>query len=1345
MNGFSYTFFIKKIFYLIKAILLFLYTVKSENCNTHSYSEFSYPKAITLANQYKVLITINGIYSFYPKLSTIAHSYNFTGSQVIPEKDSISYINKADISQFSNEDGGYQYVLCIIKHIIYILDKKGKVLFFEDVTNNIEQNYKMSIIPVKYSEGFYYFVLGYVIENSKELHLQYCKLTINTENRGNITFINYLTSRDSIKGLGFQLVNSENVCCQPMSSFQDNILLSCFVGSSFEIIIYNFRVNDQMSILNLTSFYEPEEKSIKFITCANNAYKTESLVCYNDNEGKGKCFNYNINTNTINNIFIEQTFCSKNGYGINTYFFKEANEFVFSCVDDNNNFYMKRIDSSFNVIHENDISNEKFFGCSDYKAFSIIYISEYNVYSIIIHLNCNGKNNVRIFMRTNNNCIMPSGEKEDDNDDDNEDNKDTTETTLPKIETTIITTISKIKTTLPKIKTTIPEYKTTFYNVEKYISTIIKMQDNIEKTDNVESLCKEVDKIYYEGKCICNINKGYYSINSKYSEKCYKKSEIPKNYYFNNITQSYEICYKGCGTCINGGNYSENNCLTCASDYIKEPEKNSSNCVDKCKYLYYYNSLNQYTCTEDEQCPNDANLIIRSKKKCINKCMNDNSNIYQYNGECLTFCPINTEPKEFNICQISNIATCSSSDFQLNLDETIAQENVKLVAKNYANEFYYTVNHISRYLSQNYTMVLYKNSSCIDELNMNVTKIEFDSCIKQLKINNNINEDKELIIAVIDIVNGINPITSFGFFNPDTGEKLDAAKSCSDKNVIMYENILTILTEPLALKLFQEQKINIFDLNDNFYTDICYHFNSPNGKDATLRDRIKTFYPNLTLCDNNCKNKGINMTTFEAECECGFQDLLSKNIFNNELIGDNVLIKESLEEIMDMVSNLNIEVLTCFKDVFNFKYFIKNIGGFIIISFAFTEAILISFYFIRSKKALNIFIYSLIEAFIESEKKKKSNQLKNTKNNNNPPLKKGQKDKEDESKRGKIAKSKRNNTLLNFTKNTTNKNEKDKNISISRNQNDTINNLKVKFREKKSLELNKYKNNINKYKYNPMTISISSNTTIKYNKPEQNLLNKKNIKLFKNKLNKYNYHLIKNKIDINEFLQPTFEGIDYDDVLENDKRKFFEYLGEKIIDNQIIINSFFISEKTKPRPIKIIIFILTIDLYFLINGLFYSESYISEIFNSTEDENYFSFVHRSVDRFIYCTLVGNIIEYIIKFFFVEEIRIKKILLKKRENLRSMKYEMIELLNLIFKKIYFFIIINYIIIIFSWYYISCFNNVYPNIKYDWIKSSLFIIVVKQTLPFIYGFFETCIRYISIKCNSEKLFKISLLFP
>ena len=291
----------------------------------------------------------------------------------------------------------------------------------------------------------------------------------------------------------------------------------------------------------------------------------------------------------------------------------------------------------------------------------------------------------------------------------------------------------------------------------------------------------------------------------------------------------------------------------------------------------------------------------------------------------MSSCPSYTEPNEYNICQLSNVSICSSSEFKLNLEEVIAQENVKLVAKNYATEFYYTTNHISKFTSSNFTMVLYKNSSCIDELKLNITKIQSDSCIQQLKIDNNIDEDKELIIAVIDIVSGNNPITSFGFFNPDTGEKLDAEKSCSDKSVMMYENLLSILNDPLSIQLLEEQKINIFELNNEFYTDICFHFDSPNGKDSTLQDRIKTFYPNITLCDPGCKIKEINFTTMKAECECTFQDLLNKNIFENDLFRDNVLIKESLDEITEMLYNLNLKILVCYQDVFDYKYFKKNI------------------------------------------------------------------------------------------------------------------------------------------------------------------------------------------------------------------------------------------------------------------------------------------------------------------------------------------------------------------------------------------------------------------------------------
>ena len=406
-----------------------------------------------------------------------------------------------------------------------------------------------------------------------------------------------------------------------------------------------------------------------------------------------------------------------------------------------------------------------------------------------------------------------------------------------------------------------------------------------------------------------------------------------------NLTQSYEFCYITCGTCNEGGNSIDNNCLTCAPNYIKEPKNNTSNCIEDCKYFYYYDSLNQYSCTDEEQCPQDASLIIREKEKCINKCSNDDTHKYQYNGECLSSCPIDTHPNIYNICQIDDITNCSSSDFKLNLEETINQDNVKLAAENYANEFQYTLNHISRYFSQNFSMIFYKNSSCIDQLNLNATKIEYDSCIKQLKIDNNIDENDEIIIAVIDIKNGNNPITTFGFFNSETGEKLDASKSCSSKNVIMYENVLNILNEDSLLNLMKDQKINIFDLDDKFYTDICFHFTSPIGKDATLQDRIKTFYRNVTLCGNGCKNKGLNITSMKIECDCHFQDLLSKNLFDNDIIGGNILIKETAKEIMEMISNLNIDVLACYKDVFDYKYFKKNKGGFIILSLIFSQTI----------------------------------------------------------------------------------------------------------------------------------------------------------------------------------------------------------------------------------------------------------------------------------------------------------------------------------------------------------------------------------------------------------------------
>ena len=216
--------------------------------------------------------------------------------------------------------------------------------------------------------------------------------------------------------------------------------------------------------------------------------------------------------------------------------------------------------------------------------------------------------------------------------------------------------------------------------------------------------------------------------------------------------------------------------------------------------------------------------------------------------------------------------------------------------------------------------------------------------------------------------------------------------------------------------------------------------------------------------------------------------------------------------------------------------------------------------------------------------------------------------------------------------------------------------------------------------------------------------------------------------------------MDYDDAIRKDKRKFCQYFYSRIINDQIILSTFLNQEILKPLPVKIILLILNIDLYFIINGLFFNENYISELLNQ-QKETFSSIINRILDRIVIITITGVIINYIIEFFFVEENKIRGVFKREKNNLIILKYEIVQIIKNTYKKYNIFIIISGIIMIFSLYYSFCFNNVYPSIKGEWIKSSIIIIVIMQILPIIICLMYTSIRFISFKCKSERLFKLS----
>jgi hypothetical protein len=227
----------------------------------------------------------------------------------------------------------------------------------------------------------------------------------------------------------------------------------------------------------------------------------------------------------------------------------------------------------------------------------------------------------------------------------------------------------------------------------------------------------------------------------------------------------------------------------------------------------------------------------------------------------------------------------------------------------------------------------------------------------------------------------------------------------------------------------------------------------------------------------------------------------------------------------------------------------------------------------------------------------------------------------------------------------------------------------------------------------------------------------------------------------NRYLSKSIQEMGFDDAYKYDQRTLWEIFYDSIRDNVKTINTFFVSDPFMPITLKIVIYIFNITLYFVINGLFYNEDYISEVYHSKNDENFFSFVPRSIKRFLYTLMVEGIIQVLIHFFIVEEKRYKKLLVRNQENLGELTKEVLKLIKIIQRRILTLFIIILIIFVFSFLYVVSFNYVYHYTQFEWIKSSIFIFIIIEFLIIIICLLIAIIRKLSLKYKSDRLFKLS----
>ena len=838
------------------------------------------------------------------------------------------------------------------------------------------------------------------------------------------------------------------------------------------------------------------------------------------------------------------------------------------------------------------------------------------------------------------------------------------------------------------------------------------------------------DSLVYDLCISCNQNNHFYQVeesfywNSPYVD-CYNEQTKPANFYLDETERKYKPCYETCARCNKGGDEFNNNCISCAEHHRFRPGF-ITDCVTFCTYFYYFTPYGQYKCSYGSNCPEEAPLYILDLKKCTDDCSNEDEYKLQYGGQCMKECPegtsITTDSKN---CKDNEVNECLKTDIKLDIQGSTLIETVNIGAKIYIEEFGYTNKHISYYYNDEYSILIYKDYECIEKLKINITKMEFDECYIKVHESLNLQDTQKIVIALVERKNDKGQSMSiFYFYDPKTGKNINVTSICKDVQVIVKESVLTQLNNTDldydSLLYLTKQNIDIFNKSDAFYTDICFHFDSPNRKDVPLKDRVLSFYPNISLCDDECIIKGVNLTTMESICEC----IMSK-ILNNDLISDNFFFDNTLGKVTDFISNNNLDIMKCYKEVFQMQYFKKNTGGIIILCIIFLEIILSVIFLIISMNNIKNYLNNLSD-FFSSLIVIRNKEKQNIENNNNKNELKKHELKSPPKKDYK-------NIIKKSSKNSIKENDNKSNIDFG--NSDDYNNKLDLLSQKSFDRLGKIRKEETK-----ITRSLFNN-----NKNEKKNKNDKDGGMSKKEY-RTEIKKIKDKygIDEEEYLKTDLDDMDYDDAIKYDKRTFCQYFYDKFKANQIIMDTFFNPDDLKPVTIKVILLLLNIELYFVVNGLLYSENYISELFHSDKKDKFFSYFGRSISRFFYTTIVGGIISTIIEFLFVEEKKVKRVFLREKDNEEQVKYEISLIIQNVKKNYIIFIGISLFISLFSWYYICCFNNVYPRVKGEWIKSSITIIIIMQILSFLAGAFAALIRLIAFKCKSERLYKLKDYF-
>ena len=146
------------------------------------------------------------------------------------------------------------------------------------------------------------------------------------------------------------------------------------------------------------------------------------------------------------------------------------------------------------------------------------------------------------------------------------------------------------------------------------------------------------------------------------------------------------------------------------------------------------------------------------------------------------------------------------------------------------------------------------------------------------------------------------------------------------------------------------------------------------------------------------------------------------------------------------------------------------------------------------------------------------------------------------------------------------------------------------------------------------------------------------------------------------------------------------------------------------RQIKILLFIVSFALYFCINAFFFTDETMNNIY---DDNDIFNFLFQ-LPQIFYSSFISAVINMILEKLIITEEQILD--MKKEEEREKVKHIAKKIKKCLKIKLIIFFVLTSALMIFFWYFISCFCAVYKNTQLILIEDTLISFFTSMLYPF-----------------------------